>query len=165
MTDEDITLDFSGPRQIDSAPLLFKKISLTPDMWSYFSNVDDLISNSLFPAIKSSKKIAANADILRNQKEAISEVGKFLKSLALTNGKIRIYGYTAQKEGFGRGSAGLPYHPDKVAEQYLDPNMPGNNPLTIRARNDRFFELDPGNLENFIHFHIFSSNNKKLMVG
>ena len=59
-------------------------------MWSYFSSADDLISNSLFVPFKTEKLNATNAAILRNERELISEIGEFLKSLTLSYGTFHV---------------------------------------------------------------------------
>lgn len=151
-----VNLDFKS-RMPASIPSIFKSLTLTKDDWALFKSDEAEIANSLFIRIKAIpsqiKRIAGS--ILRHQKEFINEIANFLRSLADKHGVIRIYGYRSYSTGYGNaGDLSVnPYLPDPCSQQELDPNMPGNDPIT-QTLNDRFFELDPSKYEEF-DFHKF----------
>lgn len=80
--------------------------------------------------------------------ESTIKIANFLKIIAKTYGKIRIYGFNLKSEGYlneYKRKVYFPIHKNPSA----DINMPGNNIY--------YYEIDPDNFESFSldHFRIF----------
>lgn len=149
-----VTLDFRDARyseMFEKSPL-FTQITLTPDQWLYFEENEDIICNSMYVKLpdETKRKVDFVGSILRYYSEEIVNLKQFLIRLSDDYGKIRLYGYTPATSGYNRPNTGtFTYYSDSVPDNELDLNMPGNDPPTVSSKNDRFFVIDPLDLDSF----------------
>ena len=152
---KDVTLDFSQGRNKkifgEGNPLEeyegFYKLKLHwEDYQSFFGKDWAKMANSISFTMEMSERFEPQNII---GKDRIVKIAQFLKYMAKEHGKLRIYGFRVNYQGYGNHYRDkMEYFPSYEAPN-IDPVMPSSNKW--------YYEIDPDNLNEFSieHYKIF----------